>query len=140
VLYGHFADGREGIVRAVALDGFARIAPFLRGDVRGVTTGYLTFARENPAVYEAMFSLPTDLAFGTGAAPVELRAAFTGLADAVGGDETRAETLWAALHGLAELSRHGRLRPAAVQERIELLVELLTPRGGRPGPGRTSGF
>jgi AcrR family transcriptional regulator len=144
VLYGHFPDGREGIVRAVAIDGFGRLAASLHGDVRTVTSGYLDFARDNAAAYEAMFSLPTDLAFGTAEAPAELRAGFAALAGAVGGDETRAETLWAALHGLAELSRHGRLRPAAAQERVELLVELfamgVTPRGGRPGPGRTSGF
>lgn len=124
VLYGHFPDGREGIVRAVALDGFVRLAAVLVGDVRGVTTGYLDFARANPAAYEAMFSLPTDLAFATGATPAELRAGFTALADAAGGDEARAETFWAALHGLAELSRHGRLRPAAYQERVELLIGL----------------
>jgi AcrR family transcriptional regulator len=124
VLYGHFPDGREGIVRAVALDGFVRIGAVLRGDVREVTTGYLGFARENPALYEAMFSLPTDLAFATAATPPELRTAFGGILGAVGGDETRAETFWAALHGLAELGGHGRLRPSAYQQRIDLLVEL----------------
>lgn len=124
VLYGHFPAGREGIVRAVALDGFVRIGTVLQGGVRDVTSGYLGFARDNPAVYEAMFSLPTDLAFATEETPEELRAAFGGIVGAVGGDETRAETYWAALHGLAELSRHGRLRPAAYQQRVDLLVEL----------------
>jgi AcrR family transcriptional regulator len=132
VLYGHFPDGREGIVRAVAIDGFARFAVLLAGD-RPATAGevaarYLGFARDNPAVYEAMFSLPTDLAFATGAAPGELRAAFGAIAVAVGGDETRTEAFWAALHGLAELTRHGRLRPGHHQERLDLLVALFTPR------------
>jgi AcrR family transcriptional regulator len=124
VLYGHFPDGREGIVRAVALDGFVRIGAVLQGDVRAVATAYLGFAHDNPALYEAMFSLPTDLAFATADTPAELRAAFGGIVGAVGGDETRAETFWAALHGQAELSRHGRLRPAAHQERVDLLVGL----------------
>jgi AcrR family transcriptional regulator len=124
VLYGHFPDGREGIVRAVALDGFVRIGAVLQGDVRAVATGYLGFARDNPALYEAMFSLPVDLVFASPETPPELRDAFGGIVAAVGGDETRAETFWAALHGLAELSRHGRLRPSVYQERIDLLVEL----------------
>jgi AcrR family transcriptional regulator len=132
VLYGHFPDGREGIVRAVALDGFARIAVLLTADgrdtVRGVASGYLDFARESPAVYEAMFSLPTDLAFATAAPPEELLAAFGALAAVAGGDESRTETMWAALHGLAELARRGRLRPTHYQKRLDLLVELFTLR------------
>jgi AcrR family transcriptional regulator len=126
VLYGHFPDGRDGIVRAVALEGFARFAVALAGTggVRPLAERYLDFARANPAVYEAMFSLPTDLAFATAAAPEELRAGFRALSEAVGGDETRAETLWSALHGLADLGRHGRLRADHSDERIGLLVEL----------------
>jgi AcrR family transcriptional regulator len=128
VLYGHFPDGREGIVRAVAIDGFTRIAAVLTGDgratAREMAARYLGFARDHPAVYEAMFSLPTDLDFATGTEPAQLRAAFGALAAAAGGDETRAETLWAALHGLTELTRYGRLRPAHQRERIDLLDRL----------------
>ena len=226
VLYGHFPDGRDGIVRAVALAGFARIATVLQGadpdgpvnapqpapgdwwwstegqraggpppegregadqqlagdempaepeaaaakpvegdepawprvapavpegpDGRSEATRratpavrerlqrlaerYLDFARQHPAVYEAMFSLPTDLAFATAAAPPELRAGFGALA-AVAGDEIRAEMLWSALHGLADLGRHGRLRAGHGEERIGLLVDLFAPdelAGGYP--------
>jgi AcrR family transcriptional regulator len=142
VLYGHFPDGRDGIVRAVALAGFARLATVLQdGDpatptrtrtlarerVRRLAEHYLDFARQHPAVYEAMFSLPTDLAFATAAAPPELRAGFGALAAAAGGDETRAEVLWSALHGLADLGRHGRLRAGHGEERIGLLVDLFAP-------------
>jgi hypothetical protein len=38
------------------------------------------------------------------------------------GDETGAEVLWSALHGLAELSRHGRLRPDHETARVETLI------------------
>jgi AcrR family transcriptional regulator len=132
VLYGHFPDGRAGIVRAVALDGFARLGARLTADggadLRTVTTRYLGFARDHPAVYEAMFSLPTDLPFATAEAPEEMRAGFGVLAAAVGGDETRAETLWAALHGLADLGRHDRLRAGAHGSRIDLVVGLFADR------------
>jgi len=66
VLYGHFPDGRDGIVRAVALDGFERLATALEAAprsasrakrVRAVIQRYTRFARDNPAAYEAMFSL-----------------------------------------------------------------------------------
>jgi AcrR family transcriptional regulator len=133
VLYGHFPDGRDGIVRAVALDGFGRIAAAL-GEVdpgagpgerlRGIAERYLAFAREHAAAYEAMFSLPTDLAFAAATTPEELRAAFRPLVAAVGGDETRAETLWSALHGLADLARHGRLRPDHEAARVALLIDI----------------
>jgi AcrR family transcriptional regulator len=169
VLYGHFPDGRDEIVRAVALDGFARIAVALhasdsspatgdspvqartrgpadgdspvRARLQGPVTGdspararlrrlagrYLDFARENPAVYEAMFSLPTDLAFATVDTPPELLAGFGALAEAAGGDEIRAEALWSALHGMAGLGGHGRLRAGHDTDRIDLLVELFAP-------------
>ncbi len=136
VLYGHFPDGRDGIVRAVALDGFARMAALLGSPpsapaggparLRQVAENYLEFARTNVAVYEAMFSLPTDLAFATPAAPADLLAGFGALAAVAGGDEARAETLWSALHGLADLGRHARLRADHAAERIELLVELFS--------------
>jgi AcrR family transcriptional regulator len=133
VLYGHFPDGRDGIVRAVALDGFTRIAAELAGAapdapaparLRAVAERYLAFAREHPAVYEAMFSGPTDLAFATDAAPQQLLDGFAALAAVAGGDEARVETLWSALHGLASLGRHGRLRPGREAERLTVLVGL----------------
>jgi AcrR family transcriptional regulator len=92
VLYGHFPDGRDGIVRAVALDGFGRITAALdaaprsadaKKRVRAVVQRYLRFAHDNPAVYEAMFSMPTELAFATKAAPAPLRQAFAAIQRAV---------------------------------------------------------
>jgi len=127
VLYGHFPDGRDGIVRAVALAGFARLAELLTAaaDLGGLCRAYLDFAREQPATYEAMFSMPTDLEFARPATPEELRAGFRPLLAAAMGDETRAEVLWSALHGLADLSRHGRLRPDHETARVEALIGLL---------------
>lgn len=156
VLYGHFPDGRDGIVRAVALDGFTQIAAVLAAAaaapaaarLRLVAERYLEFAREHPAVYEVMFSGPTDLAFATEAAPQQLLAGFAALAAVVGGDETRAETLWSALHGLAVLTRHARLRPGREPDRITALVTLFSSSSdpenmsgldGRPRSADTGG-
>ena len=125
VLYGHFPDGRDGIIRAVALDGFARLAEVMTaaGDLGGICAAYLEFARSRPATYEAMFAMPTDLEFARPTTPEPLRAGFRPLMAATG-DETRAELLWSALHGLADLSRHGRLRPDHATARVEMLIGL----------------
>ena len=143
VLYSHFAS-REAIVAAVALDGFAELADALRqaggasrdhDDVlRAAAGAYLAFARAHPALYEAMFTMPTGLQFAAEDTRRELRDAFAALrAVAVpsdGGDdaETRTETLWATLHGLAALERSGRIRPQAQDERLRLVVDVLFAR------------
>jgi AcrR family transcriptional regulator len=144
VLYKHFA-GMEHIADAVALDGFAELAEAIRAahsptDAAGDTLSrighaYLRFARDNPAVYDAMFTRATGLQFAADDTPPELTAAFAALHEAVGrvaGDQdadTLTEVFWAALHGLVTLSRTGRLRPAHDADRIRLLVEEFTRRG-----------
>ena len=70
VLYSHF-DGKDAIVSAVALEGFGELAAILhtaceRADSpqakpRAIASAYMEFARANPAVYEAMFTLRVDL-------------------------------------------------------------------------------
>src|SRR3954468_13946507 len=69
VLYKHFA-GMEQIAAAVALDGFGELAGALQaansgaGDALGrVAHAYLDFARDHPAVYDAMFLRSTTLDF-----------------------------------------------------------------------------
>jgi len=128
VLYGHFPDGRDGIIRAVALDGFGRLAELLTAaDGLGeLCAAYLGFARAAPATYEAMFSMPTDLEFARPTTPEQLRAGFAPLLAAMG-DETGAEILWSALHGLADLSRHDRLRPGHAAARVDMLIGLFRP-------------
>jgi hypothetical protein len=51
----------------------------------------------------------------------DLRAVVAAIADQPDVD-TLTEVVWAALHGLATLSRSGRLRPGQEFERIELLA------------------
>ncbi|HEX4248427.1 MAG TPA: TetR/AcrR family transcriptional regulator [Pseudonocardia sp.] len=113
VLYSHFA-GKDEIVAAVALDGFAELTEALRtrsvagaaaggqvrgGQVRGdhvgggrasesrlgaVARAYLDFAAAHPAVYAAMFTLHTALTFATPQSPEPLRDAFGVLRDSLG--------------------------------------------------------
>jgi len=141
VLYSHFADGKTGIVRAVALEGFSELAAELRhartaapsadAALRAVTAAYLRFAQSRPAVYDAMFVLPTDIAFGTPETPAAPRAGFAELLAALAplaGNrdlETLGEVAWSALHGLAALARGNRLRASHRQARLDLLVDQL---------------
>ena len=136
VLYAHFAN-RDAIVTAVAIVGFQELAGALRTATQdssdrwqaigALAKAYLTFARTQPALYEAMFTLPTDLRFATAETRPELREAFAALMAAVPPSrpdaETATETFWAALHGLAELERSGRVRQGAHHERVALVVE-----------------
>jgi AcrR family transcriptional regulator len=135
VLYAHFAN-KEAIVEAVAVEGFREFTERMReAAARGATdraalarvaAAYLNFAAQNAALYEAMFTLPTGLRFAQPETRPELRAAFSTLAAVVtpfgGAVELKTETMWAALHGLAELERTSRVRPSAHADRVALLV------------------
>ncbi|MDX7951469.1 TetR/AcrR family transcriptional regulator [Lichenihabitans sp. Uapishka_5] len=135
VLYAHFAN-RDAIVAAVAIAGFRDLAAALRDGakeaedrqqaIEAVAATYLAFARAQPALYEAMFTLPTDLHFADSETRPELRDAFAALSAAVAPSNTEpgvaTETFWATLHGLAALERSGRIRDSARRERLALVV------------------
>jgi AcrR family transcriptional regulator len=144
VLYSHF-DGKDAIVRAVAIEGFADLAVRLlqaRSAVdapgpalRAVCNAYLTFAAERPALYQAMFVLPIDVKFANDDTPSPLKAAFGELVAALmpfdAHPDLRAEVTWAALHGLAVLRRGGRIPSEGLEARIDLLVsQIVNDRGG----------
>ena len=140
VLYSHF-EGKDAIVSAVALEGFGELAALLhnareRADSpadqpRAVARAYMEFAKTNPALYEAMFTLRVDLTFSQSDTPPPLQAGFVELREALAplaGDrdvETFTEVAWSALHGLATLSQAGRLRPAFYDQRLAMLVDQL---------------
>jgi AcrR family transcriptional regulator len=140
VLYSHFA-GKDEIVGAVALEGFAELTEAVRAAVPGGVTGraavaalaaaYLAFAERHPEVYDAMFSLRNGLRFADPATPAPLREGFTALLDTLGQVAGAAdpgvftEVCWAALHGLATLTRAGRLPPEGAAERLGILVDRL---------------
>lgn len=145
VLYSHF-PGKGGIIDAVAVEGFAELRLILRNArkaagspeaaLRELAEAYVGFALGHPALYDAMFTLNTELPFGRPEAPRELQAAFAELREAVtplaGGrdPDTLAEVAWSALHGVATLTRARRLRPDYHQARLTMLVDQLA---GVPG-------
>ncbi|MEU6044898.1 TetR/AcrR family transcriptional regulator [Streptomyces griseus] len=149
VLYSHFRGKRE-IIGAVALEGAAEMAGALRAAtstsatatatatdeprarVVALARAYLDFAADNPAVYDAMFQLDGGLAFAQEDTPEPLKDAFAALLETLGevaGDDVHpalfTELFWASLHGLATLTRAGRLPPEYSERRVELLVDRL---------------
>jgi AcrR family transcriptional regulator len=144
VLYSHF-NGKNAIVSAVAIDGFSELAAHLRRArqaapepgqaLRAVCRAYLDFATERPALYQAMFVLPTDLKFASAETPPPLRAAFDEFVSCFRPDNDRrelfAEVIWSALHGMAVLSDSGRIPPAGQEERLDFLITQIagTPSG-----------
>ncbi|HEX4087616.1 MAG TPA: TetR/AcrR family transcriptional regulator [Trebonia sp.] len=129
VLYSAF-DSRQALIDGVALSGFADLAAALAAvDASPMARmrAYLDFAAAHPRVYEAMFSLPSGLAFGSDDTPEPLLRAFSGIRDAFPGDgETQAEVAWATLHGLATLRAGDRLRPSHAEQRLDLAHRMLT--------------
>ncbi|MFJ6898893.1 TetR/AcrR family transcriptional regulator [Streptomyces hokutonensis] len=141
VLYSHFRGKRE-IIGAVALQGATELAAELRAAtstadgprarVTALARAYLDFAERNPAVYDAMFQLDGGLAFAQEDTPEPLKDAFAALLENLGevaGDGVHpgvfTELFWAALHGLATLTRAGRLPPEYAERRTRLLVDRL---------------
>jgi AcrR family transcriptional regulator len=141
VLYSHFRGKRE-IIGAVALEGATETAVAMRAAtsavddprarVTALALAYLAFAEENPAVYDALFQLDGGLTFADEATPEPLKDAFAALLESLAGVAGEGvapglftEVFWAALHGLATLTRAGRLLPEDAERRVELLVDRL---------------
>ena len=138
VLYAHFGS-REGILAAVAIEGFQEIGLALekarkrvqrRNTVESVAAAYLEFAASSPALYEVMFSLSLSVPFGDAATPQEMRFAFAQLLELFQGQGSKSEVLaelfWASLHGIAELTRTKRFPRVRHKERVRALIELFT--------------
>ncbi|MFJ8849955.1 TetR/AcrR family transcriptional regulator [Streptomyces sp. NPDC102437] len=141
VLYSHFRGKRE-IIGAVALEGATELAAAARAAALGangprervaaLARAYLDFAARHPAVYDALFQLDGGLAYAQEDTPEPLKDAFAALLETLGevagdgvGPGLFTETFWAALHGLATLTRAGRLPPEFTEQRVELLVDRL---------------
>ncbi|OBF16748.1 TetR/AcrR family transcriptional regulator [Mycobacterium sp. ACS4331] len=139
VIYKHFS-GMEAIAEALAVDGFRELAQALRearttsGETPLIPTAqaYLSFARDNPALYDAMFLRATGLRFAAEDTPAPLKEAFAELRAAVAAisrerdPDTLTEVVWSALHGMVTLDRGGRLRTDLDDERVELLAAKLS--------------
>ncbi|WP_406134135.1 TetR/AcrR family transcriptional regulator [Streptomyces zaomyceticus] len=142
VLYSHFRGKRE-IIGAVALQGAAELAAAVRAATAAadgpraraaaLARAYLDFAEGHPAVYDAIFQLDGGLPYAREDTPEPLKDAFAALLECLGevaGEGVHpglfTETFWAALHGVATLTRAGRLPPEDTGRRLELLVERLS--------------
>src|SRR6204780_4767064 len=141
VLYAHFGS-REGILAAVAIEGFQEIGLALEkarkraksgNTVESVAAAYLEFAASSPALYEVMFLLSLRVPFGEAATPPELRFAFSQFMELFQGQNSKSEVLselfWASLHGIAELTRTKRFPPSRQKERLRALVLLFNLPG-----------
>ncbi|MER5889443.1 TetR/AcrR family transcriptional regulator [Streptomyces sp. NPDC001941] len=141
VLYSHFRGKRE-IIGAVALEGASDMAAAVRvatsaaegprERVAALARAYLDFAARNAAVYDALFLLDGGLAYAREDTPEPLKDAFAALMETLGeaaGEGVEpgmfTEVFWAALHGIATLTRAGRLPPEYTEQRVELLVDRL---------------
>src|SRR5215510_13197757 len=138
VLYAHFAS-REGILAAVAIEGFQEIGLALEkarkrvrsgNPVESVAAAYLQFAASSPALYEVMFSLGLSVPFDEAATPPELHFAFSQVMEVFQGQNANpgviSELFWASLHGIAELTRTKRFPRSRQRERVRALVGLFT--------------
>jgi AcrR family transcriptional regulator len=143
VLYSHFRSKRE-IIGAVALQGSTELAAAVRAatsaaaadgsraQVAALARAYLDFAERNPALYDAIFLLDNGLPYAVEDTPAPLKDAFAALMETLGGVAGEGaepglftEVFWSALHGLATLTRAGRLLPEDAGQRVELLVDRL---------------
>jgi AcrR family transcriptional regulator len=140
VLYSHFRGKRE-IIGAVALLGATEMATAMRAAtaatdgprerVAALGHAYLDFAARNPAVYDAIFALDGGLTYAREDTPEPLKDAFAALLESLGevaggvDPGLFTEVFWASLHGLATLTRTGRLLPEDIEPRVELLVSRL---------------
>lgn len=138
VLYSHFPDGKAGIAAALALQGARELSDAIRarrGSARTprslldrLAEAYLGFAEANPELYRIMFAAPTTLVFADPDSPAPLREAFnevlTSVTPSAGADDpgTFAEVVWSSLHGLAMLTRAGRLSEPDRDTRVRILV------------------
>ena len=150
VLYSHF-KGKDAIMAAVAVEGFAEIAALLRAArteastapaaLAAVVSAYVDFAERHPALYDAMFVHTVDLQFARPETPAALGEAFGAIREAVrpfigDGDDldVPTEVLWAGLHGLVTLMRGGRLPRETHERRVALLVGHFALRAGTSEP------
>jgi AcrR family transcriptional regulator len=143
VLYSHFS-GKDAIMAAVAVEGFAELAAELREArtsaagprqaLADVGAAYAAFAERRPALYDAMFTHAVDLPFASPEAPAALHEGFGELRETVlpfaedDDLETLTETFWSGLHGLLTLMRNGRLRREEHERRLALLIRRFSRR------------
>ncbi|WP_150460211.1 TetR/AcrR family transcriptional regulator [Nesterenkonia ebinurensis] len=140
VIYQHFRS-REHLVAAVVTQGFVELTSLIReasaaagGGLEQLCWSYLDFGRQNPALYEAMFTRPTHLRFAQEDTPAELRESFEALAEVIvraAGDRADedvaalTELFWATCHGLTSLHLAGRIPGDHLKGQVERICTMI---------------
>lgn len=135
-LYRHFAD-KDGLHAAVAAVGFTRLDAAMRAagslDRASLMAGYVSFALENPHLYEAMFGLGSTRMMLEPEPGLAVKAAIATAAAAFASDgEAQSQAVrdqvisaWGMAHGLCHLWRSGALRARdATAARAYILARL----------------
>nr|WP_246461088.1 TetR/AcrR family transcriptional regulator [Nocardia transvalensis] len=114
----HHFGNRQGLLTALAIEGFDLLAEELRaaaGDFRDVAIAYIRFARNHPGHFDVMFRrdlLRGDderLAAARARSGAELSSGVTYLAVAPEGRRAAQLAAWSLVHGFASLWREGAL-------------------------------
>ncbi|HLS15080.1 MAG TPA: TetR/AcrR family transcriptional regulator [Beutenbergiaceae bacterium] len=140
VIYQHFGS-REHLIRAVTVQGFTELATLVRDIaesaepvLEALCRAYLDFGKGNPALYEAMFTRPTEMPFAQDATPPELRESFQALAaivareaDLSDDDDIFAltELFWATCHGLTTLHTAERIPEHHLEDQIGRIAKMI---------------
>lgn len=143
----HHFDGVDGLRVAIAEEGFVRFRQRMldfadaaeqtpRGRLHGICEGYLAFAREDPALYDLIFSfratsrLIEEMQVNSAPAYQVLRDTCAPLVPP-GADPLVIETqVWSLVHGFALLILSGRFDPDPVPE--DAVLALLDRIGADP--------
>ncbi|AKO95358.1 MAG: TetR/AcrR family transcriptional regulator [Marinovum algicola] len=147
----HHFDGIDGLRVAIAQEGFVRFRHRMldfadagpqtpRGRLHGICKGYLAFAREEPALYDLIFSFRahskkiTDMRESSTPSYQVLRDACAPFVPP-GTDPLIIETqVWSLVHGFALLILTGRFGPGPAPE--DAVLALLDRIGTPPEPDR----
>ncbi len=145
----HHFDGVEGLRAAIAGEGFRRFRLAMlnaadkgpqtpRNRLKGICRGYLDFARQEPALFDLIFSfranskLIGDLATSSAPSYQVLRDACAPFVPE-GTDPVVIETqVWSLIHGYAQLILTGRFGAGSTPD--EPVLALLDQIGARPAP------
>ncbi|MBF6174843.1 TetR/AcrR family transcriptional regulator [Nocardia blacklockiae] len=114
----HHFGNRQGLLTALAIEGFELLAAELRsaaGDFREVAIAYIRFARRHPGHFDVMFRRDLlrgddeQLAAARARSGAELSSGVTQLAVSPDGRRAAQLAAWSLVHGFASLWREGAL-------------------------------
>lgn len=143
----HHFDGKQGLLAAIAARGYKIFSGLMRDErfrrgsdprsqLLGISSGYLRFAREHPALFRLVFTTEFDdhsdeILQEAGSESYMILSEVCGLFEpSRHGPSVNEMQVWSAVHGYALLSAHGRHFDPLSGKPIELeaILPELTPR------------